>query len=152
MAQGDVELVRSLYAAMNDRDRVAAAKLLHADAEWVPDDRVGERPVRGRDGVLEFFADRAEMFDEMRVETEDIRDTYGKVVALIRVLGRGHASGAEFEIRIGHVWTIRNGVIVRGEGFGDREKAIEAAGFRNSRSAGADRNPFHGPATRRPAK
>jgi hypothetical protein len=25
------------------------------------------------------------------------------------------------------VWTVRDGVIVRGEGFGDREKALEAA-------------------------
>jgi ketosteroid isomerase-like protein len=128
MAREDVELVRSLYAAMNQRDRSAAAKLLHADAEWVPDERVGEAPVRGRDEVLEFFADRAEMFDQMRVEQEGIRENEGKVVALIRVLGRGHASGAEFDIRIGHVWTIRDGVIVRGEGFGDREKALEAAG------------------------
>jgi len=68
--------------------------------EWVPDSRVGEGPVRGRDKVIKFFRDRAEMFDEFTVEPERFDENEGQVLALIRVVGRGSASGAKFDIRI----------------------------------------------------
>jgi ketosteroid isomerase-like protein len=76
------------------------------------------------------FRDRAEMFDEYTVEPERFEENEGQVVALIRVMGRGSASGAGFDIRIGHVSVLRDGVIVRGEGYGDRDRALEAVGVR----------------------
>jgi len=130
MSQENVEIVRSLYQAMNERDLARAGELVHPDVEWVPDSRVGEGPIRGRENVLQFFGDRAEMFDEIRVEVERIWEKGERVLAFITTTGRGHASGAEFEIRIGHLWTLRDGVVVRGEGYGDRSKALEAAGLR----------------------
>jgi hypothetical protein len=38
-------------------------------------------------------------------------------------------STAELEIRIGELWTFRDGKLVRGQGFGERMKALEAAGL-----------------------
>jgi ketosteroid isomerase-like protein len=69
------------------------------------------------------------MFGELRTEVERVYEADDKVLALIRVSGQGAASGAGFEIRIAHLWTIRNGLVVRGEGYGDREQAFEAAGL-----------------------
>jgi ketosteroid isomerase-like protein len=51
------------------------------------------------------------------------------VLVFVRVTGRGEASGASFDIHVGHVWTVRDGVVVRGEGYGHREEALEAAGL-----------------------
>ena len=68
------------------------------------------------------------MLDGLRAETERCWGKDDRVLVFVRVTGRGHASGAEFEIRIGHLWTLRDGVVVRGEGYGDRGQALEAAG------------------------
>ena len=39
VAQGIVEIVRSLYRAMDARDLVAVAELTHPDSEWISDSR-----------------------------------------------------------------------------------------------------------------
>ena len=129
MPQDNLEIVRRVYEAMNDRDSDRLGDLTHPDLTWVPDKRVGHGPVHGRERVYEFFNDRAEMFDELRVEVERLFECDDRVVAFIKTVGRGHASGVEVDIRIGHVWTIRDGLVVRGEGYGDRTRALQAAGL-----------------------
>jgi uncharacterized protein len=128
-AEGNIGLVRSLYDAMNRQDVEAASSLLDPEVEWVPDPRTAIRPKHGRDEFVAFFLDQAEMFGDVRVEVDELRESGDRVCALIRVAGSGFASGARVEIRIGHVWDVRGGKIVRGEGFGDRERALEAAGL-----------------------
>ena len=129
MSQQNVELVHRLYRAMDARDVKAIEELADPDMEWISDPRVGGGPVRGRDEVLKFFLERAEMFGEISTEVERVLEADDKVLAFIRVSGQGAASGAGFEIRIAHLWTFRNGLIVRGQGYGDREQALEAAGL-----------------------
>src|SRR5215207_846711 len=130
VSQANVEFIRRLYQALDSRDLKSVEQLTHVDAEWIPDSRVGEGPIRGRQNVLKFFLDRAEMFGDLRTEVERVREAPDdKVLAFIRVAGHGGESGAGFEIRIAHLWTIRDGLVVRGEGYGDREEALEAAGL-----------------------
>jgi uncharacterized protein len=129
MSQENVEIVRRIYEAMAARDLTALAKLAHADAEWIPDSRVGEGPIRGRKKVIRFFMDRAEMFDELHWEPERLWEKDDKVLVFLSMTGRGQGSGAGFEIRIGHLWTVRDGIVTRGEGYGNRAKALEAAGL-----------------------
>ena len=69
------------------------------------------------------------MFDELRVEVERLFERDDRVLAFIKTVGRGHTSGVEVDIRIGHVWTIRDGLVVRGDGYGDRTRALQAAGL-----------------------
>jgi ketosteroid isomerase-like protein len=106
--------------------------LLHPEAEWIPDPRTGIAPKHGREEVIAFFLDQAEMFGDVQVEVDDLRESGDRVCALIRVAGSGFASGARVDIRIGHVWDVREGRITRGEGFGDRERALESAGLTQS--------------------
>lgn len=115
---------------MDARDREAFAQDAHPDVEWIPDARVGEGPVRGLEDVIRFFTTRAEMFGELHTEPERLWDKGDQVLVFLRVTGSGQASGAGFEIRIAHLWTIRDGLVVRGEGFGDRDEALEVAGLR----------------------
>ncbi len=129
MSQENIEIVRRLYQALNARDLPAVGALTHPAVEWIPDSRVGEGPVRGRDNVVRFFMDRAEIFDELHSEPEAFREQEDKVLVFVRTTGRGHGSGATFEIRLGHLWTVHDGVVVRGEGFGDRREAVAAAGM-----------------------
>ena len=129
MAEENVEVVLALYRAMNDLDPQGAADFTHSEVEWIPDSRVGEGKIQGRESVLRFFVDRAEMFDEYHVEVERCWEKDDHVLAFIRVTGSGQGSGAQFDIRIGHLWTLQGGVVVRGEGYGDRSQALQAAGI-----------------------
>ena len=115
---------------MNELDEARAAELVHPEVEWVHDSRVGEGPIRGFENVLGYFRDQAEVFDEFHHETERLWEKGDRVLAFVRPTGRGRASGAEFDIRIAHLWTLCDGVVVRGEGYGDRDEALEAAGLR----------------------
>jgi ketosteroid isomerase-like protein len=67
------------------------------------------------------------MFERLQIEVERCWEKDEKVLAFVRVRGRGQASGADFDIRIAHLWTLRGGLVVRGEGYGDRREALEAA-------------------------
>ena len=128
MTDGNAEIIRQLYTAMDDRDAEAVTELAHPEAEWIPDRRVGEAPVRGGDNVVRFFTDRAEMFGDISTELERIWERDDTVLAFIHVTGEGRASGAPFDLRIAHMWTLRDGRIIRGQGFGNRDEAREAAG------------------------
>jgi uncharacterized protein len=128
MSQENVDVIHRLYAVMRSRDPRAIVDSVDPEVEWVPDQRVGEPAVRGRAEVFEFFLDRASVFGEVEIELERLMDRDDKVLAFVRVTGAGATSGAEFDIRIAHLWTLRDGVIVRGEGYGDRAQGLEAFG------------------------
>jgi ketosteroid isomerase-like protein len=129
MSQENVEVIRRAYQAMDAGDVGAIAKLAHPEAEWVPDARIGEAPARGRENVIRFFTDRAEMFEEIRTEIERITANGDQVLVFLRLSGHGRSSGAGFDVRIAHLWTLSEGLITRGEGYGSRDEALEAAGL-----------------------
>jgi ketosteroid isomerase-like protein len=79
--------------------------------------------------VIAFFLDRAEMFGDIRTELERLWEKDDQVLAFIQVTGEGRASGAGFDVRIAHLWTLRDGVLVRGQGYGNRREALEATGL-----------------------
>jgi hypothetical protein len=56
-------------------------KLTHPEMEWVPDSRFGEGPIRGRENVIRFFTDRAEMFAKLCTELERFWRKDDKVLA-----------------------------------------------------------------------
>ena len=55
---------------------------------------------------------------------------HGNLVVLVRWVGRGKASGAQGEISMAMVWTVREQAITRIEFFLDRAEALEAVGLR----------------------
>ena len=61
--------------------------------------------------------------------TEDLIPVDDKVVALVCWRGRGKASGAQGEISIAIVWTVRERAITKLEFFLDRAAALEAVGL-----------------------
>ena len=130
MSEENIEIVRSLYRAMNGGDLAPVADSAAPNMEWIPDQRVGEGPIRGRENVLRFFTEQIDMLADLRVEPERFWETGNKVLVFVHTTGRGRASGAPFDIRIANLWTLdEGGVVVRGEGFADRSDALKAAGL-----------------------
>ena len=51
------------------------------------------------------------------------------MVAFVTIRRRPAGSSGVVQVQIGELWTLRDGVIVRGQGFGEREKALAAVGL-----------------------
>jgi ketosteroid isomerase-like protein len=122
------ELVRALYEAIDERDYEAGFALLDDEFEWLePERALFGRVHRGQDQVREAIETLLEVFDEFTIEPEEFHE-YGQHVAVaIRQRVRGGASGVEVEIRIGHLWTVKDGRMIRLQVFAAREDARKAA-------------------------
>jgi ketosteroid isomerase-like protein len=122
------ELVRSLYEAINRRDYETGFALLGEGFEWLePEHGLLGGPHRGLVEVREAIEAQLEVFDEFTIDPEEL-DEYGDQVAVaVRQRARGAASGVEVEIRIGHLWTVKEGKAIRLEVFPAREDARKAA-------------------------
>jgi ketosteroid isomerase-like protein len=89
------------------------------------------RPYRGPESGGRYFADLADAFDRFELEIEDSVDVGdGRVLATIRISGRGKASGADFETHIWSVNDVRGSKVVSGQTFLERSAALEAVGLR----------------------
>jgi hypothetical protein len=62
------------------------------------------------------------------------RDLGDLVLAEISLHGRGRRSGVETEMGAYQPWTLREGKVVRGQAFTDRDAAVRAAGLRDGMS------------------
>jgi ketosteroid isomerase-like protein len=95
----DVDVVRRGYAAFAARDVEQVIELAAPDCELHLDGTARNvsraEPYRGHDGVREYFADVARVWDEITLHADDIRAVPGSVVVM------------------GHVEAVRDGIVHR---------------------------------------
>jgi uncharacterized protein len=128
MPRSPTELVRAIYEAINARDSETGFALLDEDFEWVePEQTLLRGNHRGFDEVRRAIEAQLEVWEEFTIEPEEFHEVGDRVAVPIRQRARGGSSGVEVEIRIGHLWTIRGGKVIRLEVFPAREDAREAA-------------------------
>jgi len=100
----------------------------HRAAEGAIDD-AGE--LRGPDAVRRYSQDWFDMFDDLSGVAEELIDAGDdRVVAVMRMTGRAKGSGIETEIRFSVVYTLRDGKIVQGREYMEKEQALESVGLR----------------------
>ena len=88
--------------------------------------------VRGRDMVRAFAEGDGQMWEggHLAYQPKELIDAGDKVLAFVRVSGRGQASGVEVEASTWAVWTFRDGRPVEWTYFGDdRASAFKAVGL-----------------------
>jgi ketosteroid isomerase-like protein len=134
MSQENVEVVRLVTDVMDAEGFEAALPIFleasHPDVEWREDPAwPGSATYRGIEQVRQVILDRMATLD-FDQQTEDLIDVDDRVVVLVRWVGRGKASGAQGEISMAMVWTVREQAITRIEFFLDRAQALEAVGLR----------------------
>ena len=134
MSQENVEVVRRVTDVMDAEGFEAALPIFleaaHPDLEWREDPAwPGSATHRGIEQVRQVILDRMGTLD-FDQQTEDLIDVDDKVVVLVRWVGRGKASGAQGEISMAMVWTVREQAITRVEFFLDRAQALEDVGLR----------------------
>ena len=126
-----MEIVRQLLEHWKRGDWRGGRELVDDDCEvvfstsWFPD--AGAYSV-GRE-ALRAWINFTEAWEEFEVGVEQIVGTGEHVVTLVRLRGRGRASGVDVDAEVGAVFALRDGKIVRYE-LTDRQEALEAAGLR----------------------
>ena len=132
MSQENVKTARRTYAAFNEGDLGAVLAALDPDIEWNASDVFFDQPrtYRGRRAwQQEFLADLMRIFETYRAEPERVLNAGDRVVAVVRVGGRGRQSGAEALARVAHVLTFRDDKIVTFTERQDIDAALEAVGL-----------------------
>jgi ketosteroid isomerase-like protein len=132
MSQANVQIVRRVFDTL-ERPDAAVQALWHPDVEFdVSGDIwgavVGGGRYRGVDGVRSWMLDLYAAWERMDLNCEQLIEAGDQVISVLRVRGRGRASGIELEYRPAGVWTVRQGKIVRVVWFPARKEALEAAG------------------------
>jgi ketosteroid isomerase-like protein len=130
MSQENVEIIRQVYEAMNRGDWKAVFAHASPEIEWETDPRHPKAGIyRGQEEFRRFVEDIEDPFEQSVIEPERFFAGGDQVVAFIKIRRTPAGSTAELEIRIGELWTFRDGKLVRGQGFGERMKALKAAGL-----------------------
>jgi uncharacterized protein len=110
-------------------DVALAEELVDPDVVFEPLRAPVSGTYRGREGYQQFFADTAESFDVFRFHHSDIRDLGDRVLAIGTLHIRARQGGVETDVPTAGIATYRDGRLVHWKDFGDREKALEAAGL-----------------------
>jgi ketosteroid isomerase-like protein len=143
VSKRNVEQVLRGYEALNRRDIEAALVGLSPDIVWLAPEALpeGEREFHGHEGVMEFWRMWHETFEEFRAEIEETTDAGDDVMVMVMVMvmvrlhGRHKDSGAEVVTQsFPHVWTMRDGEVVRMEMYTNRATALGALGLSEERS------------------
>jgi ketosteroid isomerase-like protein len=126
MSTGHEELVRSIYDAYARRDLAAALSSFSSEVEYVQTDLLpwgGQ--YRGLEGVQTSLGKLLEHVDS-RVEVEELVSAGDHVIVIGRTRGKARSSGAAFDVRAVHVWTVVDGSVRRFEAYLDTPAMLSA--------------------------
>jgi ketosteroid isomerase-like protein len=133
MSQENLEIVRDLFAATNERDFPRAMSHYAEDVELVAGAEafLQRGTFKGRHAVGQWFGDWLTTFEPgYHFDIEETRDLGDVVFLYATCYGRGRTSGAEVHGQTGFLYRLRGGKIARVELYPSRAKALEAAGLR----------------------
>jgi uncharacterized protein len=130
VSEDNLEIVRAAYEAGNRGDWDEFFGWFHPDAEWETDPRVPNAGIyRGHEDVRRFIEDQGRPFESTIAEIERLIPSDDRVLAPVRVRRRLRGSTAEVDVRIGHLWTLRDGKVARIQAFAERQRALAAIGL-----------------------
>jgi ketosteroid isomerase-like protein len=85
--------------------------------------------VHGRSEITQMYESEADAWDRQRIEPERLIDAGNRVVVFQREYQRGRSSGLELVVETAAVVDLRNGRVVRIQGYMDRAAALKAVGL-----------------------
>jgi ketosteroid isomerase-like protein len=127
-------ILRGGYEALARGDAGPLLDLLPAEFEWAEPELPGY-PMggvhRGAEGLATgLLAPLAELLEGLTFTLGEVVVTPDREVVTGVMRGRPAGSSAEWELPFAHLWELRDGVVVRGEGYFDRSRVTLAASRR----------------------
>jgi ketosteroid isomerase-like protein len=132
MSRENVEIVRRVYEAAADRDTATVLALYDPGVELDNTRLEGvgwDGVYDGHDGLRRFFRQWHEAWEKIQYDFDELIEAGDHVVAVVSRRARGLGSGAEVEMHVALVWTLREGRVVRVVWFPTRKDALEAVGL-----------------------
>jgi ketosteroid isomerase-like protein len=132
MSQENVETLRAFYEAFNEGDFDGLLPLVNSKVELRPgiDAPDSKSFYRGSEALGEFLVTiAAGPWDAVIAEPKEVIEANGDRILSIdswRFTGR---DGIELERELPTLFTFRDGLITRIDGFTDRDEALQAAGL-----------------------
>jgi ketosteroid isomerase-like protein len=129
MSQENVEIVRRSWEVFEEDGLDAMTEFWHPDIDWrAVEGAVDDVGVfTGREKKRKYYEDWLSMFDEFRVEVEEVIFDQGDLVGVvIHTSGRPRGSPAWADGRYSIVYTVRDGQIVSGREYETPAQAIQA--------------------------
>jgi ketosteroid isomerase-like protein len=132
VSEENLDTIRRLYELWNgEQGMLAAMPLFDPEIQYVnPESAIEPGTRQGIGGMVKALESVDGSFAEYVHEPERLLDAGGdKVLAYVVFRAHGRDSGASVEKPEQHVWTLRDGKIVRFEWFHDEDAARRAAGL-----------------------
>jgi ketosteroid isomerase-like protein len=139
MSVANVRLVEEIYGLFDGREVDTAFRHYLAPGfeirtpEGYPE---GRQVFRGREGLEDWLATIDEVWSDWHYEDHRFVPAGDAVVAIVRAVAEGTASGVRLDLVVGHVWRIRDGRATGVRVYRDVEMALEAAGLPSSGTTG----------------
>ena len=129
MSQENVEIVRRAIAAYNRTGR-PPEDLFDPEVEvWESPELPGELAGKGLGNLVRANENLLESFEEWSIEPERFFDLGERVLVFVCFRVRGKGSGVQVDAPLAYLLTLRDGKVIEWGLFGDRNKALEAAGL-----------------------
>jgi ketosteroid isomerase-like protein len=125
MGSSGEDPVRVFSDAVTAGDVEAAVAVCHPEIEFMSVLAVSGRRYRGHDGIREYFEDVASAWAEWRVEVHEIvPGADGRVAIVMSMHVRGKESGLILSERTDHIWTLKDGLLLRNEPYREPGAAL----------------------------
>src|SRR5688572_1123526 len=123
----NVEVVESVYGAFGRGDIPTVLSAFDPRIEWISaEGAMYPGTFLGPDAVLtNIFARLGGEWDGFRADTSEYLDAGENIVALGRYSGTYRATGRSMNAAFAHVWTLRDGRVVRFRQYVDTRKMAE---------------------------
>ena len=123
-------MVRQLINHWNADDLAGMLELLSPEMVGFPaKDQPESRILRGRDAFARYFESWHEAWGERTVEVRELVEAGDYVIAVLRLVAQGRASGFPITAHDVHLWRFRDGKAVEYRECGTKERAFEAVGL-----------------------
>jgi ketosteroid isomerase-like protein len=129
MSATDIEVLEQIYAQWAQGNFWSFESFdPEVHARWateVPD--MGSSS--GVDGLADLLSHWLQAWQSCRIEAEEFHDAGDRIVAFVRVHGRGTESKIDVDMENAHVWTMRDGQALAIRAYTDRARALREVGL-----------------------
>ena len=139
MSQENVEIVRRIYDAINQGLSPTGAEAVDLFLEVFDPDVVLEQwaalpgtggVFNGYEGMLTGWRELTESLDEIRFVIDRYVETGDILVFAVHAHARGRESHVDVDLRLGHLFDLRDRRVVRWAAYASFDEALAAAGLR----------------------
>jgi ketosteroid isomerase-like protein len=127
----DADLITRMLHEWNEGDVEALTHVFDRDAEVRPalSTFLASMVYRGHEGIRTWYEETNEPWAQLQAEAERFIEAGDRTVVIVALHARVPGGEVDVAARIAHVVTVRDGRIVRLDGYDEPDKALAAVGL-----------------------